>query len=119
MSENLAGLFRDLAVQIPSLLTIIVCAICAVIRWKHHPRVSLAVLISLALLLIHLFIFAVVYAWVPEWIIRSANQANRSTVTRNVYIVMAVIYNVLEAVPFVVLLVAIFMRRKHPQQFAV
>lgn len=111
-SEIVMAVLKDLAVQTPSFIAIIVCAILAIIRWKRHPRVSLVLLIGLLLLLIHEFAFSVVYATVPDLIIKSASDVQRSTITRNVYIGLAVIYNCVEAVPFVCLLIAIFMGRR-------
>jgi len=106
------AVLKDLAVQIPSILAILAGSALAIIRWKRYPRVSLIVLIALLLLLIHEFVFTGVYATVPDLIIKSANDLNRETLTRNVYVGLAVIYNCLEAVPFVLLLCAIFMRRR-------
>lgn len=111
-SEILMAVLKDLAIQIPSIIAIILCSIFAVVRWQRHPRVSLIVLIGLLLLLIHEFAFAIVYASVPDLIIKSANDLNRATITRNVYIALAVIYNCLEVVPFVLFLIAIFMGRR-------
>ena len=118
-SENLLAFLKDLAVQIPSILTILVCMIFAGVRWTYHPRVSLVALIGLLVLLIHTFLFAAVYAWVPQAIIASMTPpvaADKAEVARYVYIVMAVIYNCLEAIPFVILLGAIFMKRHLPSR---
>src|ERR1043166_7226576 len=109
-SEILMAVLKDLAVQIPSIIAIIACLILAIVRWKRHPRVSLLLLIGLLLLLIHEFAFAVVYASVPDLIIKSAN--DRATLSHNVNIALALIYNFLEVVPFVLFLIAIFMGRK-------
>lgn len=111
-SEILLSVLKDLAVQIPSILIILVCSILAIVRWKRHPRVSLVVLIGLLLLLLHEFAFAVIYAWIPELIVSSTSDVNRATVSRSVYIAIAVIYNCLETVPFVLLLIAAFMSRR-------
>jgi hypothetical protein len=111
-AEIIMAVLKDLAVQIPSILAILVASVLAIIRWKRYPRVSLIVLIALLLLLIHEFVFAVIYASVPDLITASAGNADRATLSRNVYIGLAVIYNCLEAVPFALLLFAIFMRRR-------
>jgi hypothetical protein len=111
-SEIIMAVFRDLAIQIPSILAIVICSILAIVRWKRHPRISLLVLIGLLLLFIHEFAFALIYATVPDLIIKSATEMNRETLTRNVYIGLAVIYNCLEVLPFVLLLIAIFMGRR-------
>lgn len=106
------SVLKDLAVQIPSFIAIIAGSILAIVRWKRHPRVSLLLLIGLLLLLFHEVAFAVSYATVPDLIIKSTNELARSAVTRNVYIGLAVIYNSLEVVPFVFLLIAVFMGRR-------
>src|SRR2546423_6979576 len=80
----------------------------AVIRWKHSGRVSLVVLIALLLLLIHLVLFAFIYTWVPDWIIRTADPSRRVAVTQNVYISLAVIYNSFEAGAGAVFVIGIF-----------
>jgi len=105
-------MLKDLGVQIPSFLVIIVCSILAIARWQRHPRVSLLVLIGLLLLLIHEFVFSFIYAAVPDLIISSATDLNRDLVTRNVFIGLAVSYNCLETVPFILLLIAAFMSRR-------
>lgn len=110
-SEVLMAAFKDVAVQTPSILMILVCSIFGLVRWKRHPRVSLVALIGLLLLLIHTFLFALIYAWVPEAVIASMKAGDKTEVTRSVYIVTAVIYNCFETIPFVILLVAIFMKR--------
>lgn len=114
-SEKIAYLLKDLAIQIPSFLTILGCMIFAIVRWKHHQRVSLVVLIGLLLLVIHLIVFAFIYAWVPDWIISAADPASRVSTTQNVYIGLAVIYNSFEAVAVALLVVGIFMRRSPAQ----
>src|SRR2546423_8315839 len=113
-SEKIAYLLKDLAIQVPSFLTILGCMVFAVIRWKHTGRVSLVVLIGLLLLLIHLVLFAFIYTWVPDWIIRTADPSRRVAVTQNVYISLAVIYNSFEAVADTVLWIGIIMRESPP-----
>jgi hypothetical protein len=111
-NEILMAVLKDLAVQTPSLIAILACAVFAIVRWKRHPRVSLILLIGLLLLLFHEFAFAVVYASLPDLIVKSTNELDRATTTHNVYIAVAVIYNCLEVVPFVLLLIAVFMGRR-------
>src|SRR5437660_12383523 len=87
-SNKLLDLFKALAEQLPSLLTLLACMIFAIARWKRHPKVSLVVLISLGLLFFHTLVFAVVFNWVPDWFIRSASAADVQSVSRNVYLVL-------------------------------
>ena len=110
MDGKLTTLIKDLALQIPSFLTILGCMIFGVVRWKHHPRVSLVVLIGLVLMAAQFFLFAIVYTWVPNWIIGSPTYGNEAF-SRNVYLVLGLISNSFFAVALAVLLAGIFMRR--------
>jgi hypothetical protein len=109
-SNKLLQLLRALLLQLPSLLTLLVCIVFAVVRWKRHPKVSSTLLISLTLLFIHGIAFSVVYTWVPSWFITPANYD--PLVTRNVYLVLGLIANTTAAAAFAMLLAAIFMQRK-------
>ena len=111
-SNKLFDLLKSLAEQLPSLLTLLACMIFAIARWKRHPKVSLAVLISLGLLFFHVLVFSIVYNWVPIWFIRSAGSADMQSVSRNVFLVLGLIASSTRAVGFGLLLTAIFMLRK-------
>jgi hypothetical protein len=110
-STKLFDLLRDLLEQLPSLLTLLVCMVVAIVRWKKHPRVSLAVLMSLAFLFFHLLVSAFAYNWVPDWFINAAPIANQASVTRNVYLVLGLVTNASLAVGLAILLTGIFMQR--------
>ena len=118
MDSKIAYLLKDLAIQIPSFLTILGCMIFAVVRWRHHGKVSLIVFVGLLLLIVHVILFAFIYTWVPDAIINSADVASRESVTQNVFIGLAVVYNLFEAVAVALLVVGIFMRRS-PQPQAI
>src|SRR6266498_4287180 len=111
-SNKVLDLFKALAEQLPSLLTLLACMIFAIARWKRHPKVSLVVLISLGLLFFHVLVFSIVYNWVPDWFIRSATAADIESVSRNVFLVLGLIASSTRAVGFGLLLTAIFMLRK-------
>ena len=114
MDSKLAQLMRDVLEQLPSLLTLVACMIFAIARWKRHPKVSLVVLIALTLLLVHVFAFALIYVWVPDWFIRSASPDRVESITRNLYLVLGLLSNGVVAVAMVLLLAGIFMQRKPP-----
>lgn len=109
-SNKLLDLLRALVLQLPSLLTLLVCMVFTIVRWKRHPKVSPTLLLSLAFLFIHGIAFAVVYTWVPSLFITSGE--NDAVVARNVYLVLGLIANTTAAFGLAVLLAAIFMRRK-------
>jgi hypothetical protein len=108
-SQKLSEMFWTLFEQLPSLLTIAGCTIVAAVRWKRHPKVSLLVLVALLLIIIHAFVFAAVYAWVPDLILKGNYQNLEAS--RNVYLALGVLYHASLAVPFAILLVGIFGNR--------
>jgi hypothetical protein len=40
-SQDLILFLRNVLTQLPSLLTLLICLIIALVRWKRHPKVSL------------------------------------------------------------------------------
>ena len=112
-SDRLVELFSSILQQLPSLLTMLVCILFAAIRWKRHPRVSLVVIISMMLFFLHTLAFTVIYMWVPEAVMRSGWISIQTMLTA-----MGLIYNVALAVPFALLLIAVFMQRKAVTQIS-
>ncbi len=112
-SDRLVELFRSVLQQLPSLLTMLACILFAIFRWKRYPRVSLMVIISLMLLILHSLTFAVIYIWVPDAVMRSGWISMQTMLTA-----LGFIYNVALAVPFALLLIAIFMQRKGVPQIS-
>jgi uncharacterized membrane protein len=97
----------SLGLQLPSLLTMLACIVAAVVRWKRHPKVSLAVVAGLGLMIVHAFTFAFVFAFVPELFAQPGNY----NLMRTVITVISFIYNSSLAIAFGILLVAVFMKR--------
>jgi hypothetical protein len=110
-STKLFDLIKDLLEQLPSLLTLLVCIVIAIMRWKKNSTVALVVLISLAFLLVHLLVFAIVYNWVPDMFIQASPGLDRAIVIRNVYIIIGLITNTSLAIGLVALLIGVFMQR--------
>jgi hypothetical protein len=109
--NGLLDLLKDLLEQLPSLLTILVLLVVAIVRWKRHPKVSLLASAGLTLLLLNAIVFGAVYAWVPNVLIESALTGNRDTVARNVYLILGLATNMSLAVALGLLLGAIFIQR--------
>lgn len=97
----------SIAVQLPSLLTMLACIVFAVIRWKQHPKVSMTLLIGLGFLFVHTLVFAFVYAFVPDLFVGPGN----FTAMRTVITVISFIYNSSLAIALGILLTAVFMQR--------
>lgn len=96
-----------IAVQLPSLLTMLACIVAAVIRWKRHPKVSLTLVIGFVLLVLHTFVFAFVYAYVPDILAGPGNYA----ALRTIITVISFIYNSSLAIAIGIVLAAVFMQR--------
>jgi hypothetical protein len=109
---KLSQYFWSLVEQLPSLLTIIGCIIFALTRWKRHPKVSLLLVAGLGLLLVHIFVFLLVYDLVPPLFIKPDNYANTESIRRTLYLVLGLIANTSIAVSFALLLGAVFTQRK-------
>ena len=114
ISHKLLGMLWDFAMQLPSLLTMLACIVVAIIRWKRHPKVSLTVMISLALLLLVTLVFPFVYSLVPDLIVKPGDFKTRQTV----FTVISFFYNSFSGIALAVLLAAIFMQRNTPASLA-
>lgn len=98
----------ELAQQIPSLITILVCMFLVIARWKRHPTVSLLAVIGLFLLLLHAPFFSLIYAQGPSLFL--GNNYNSEDV-RNLFLVLGLIFNSTRVIAFAPLLAAIFIGR--------
>src|SRR4051812_39993156 len=88
---TITQILTDLALSLPSLLTIIVCLVVISLRWKRHPKVSMLAVLGLGLLFVHTILFTVIYATVPTAVIRSSYTAND---IQNLFLVLGLTVNV-------------------------
>jgi len=102
-------LLKAVAEELPSLIAMIVCIGFAFSRRKRYPKVSMMVIIGLVLFILHIFVFNIIYTWVPGWFITPDNfDPIRS---RNFYLVLGLISNLLAALCMAVLLASVFIGR--------
>jgi len=102
-------LLKAVAEELPSLIAMIVCIGFAFSRRKRYPKVSMIVIIGLVLFILHIFVFNIIYTWVPGWFITPDNfDPIRS---RNFYLVLGLISNLLAALCMAVLLASVFIGR--------
>lgn len=94
------------------MLTAVVCLVIAFVRWKRHPKVSLVVAISLILMLVHVPLFAIIYGYVPAWLVETIKPENLIDFNSKLYLILALISNSIVAIALAVLLAGIFMKRK-------
>jgi hypothetical protein len=109
LNQDLLMVLRNLLTQLPSLLTLLVCLLIAVIRWKRHPKVSLVAALGLILLILHGLFFSAAYIWIPRVFASGSFQDNP-----RFFGLLSLITNFLFAVALATFLTAVFIDRKRP-----
>jgi hypothetical protein len=107
-SAKITQWLSELAQQLPSLLTILVCIVLVIVRWKRHPTVSLLAVIGLVLLFLHGPFFTLIYAQGPTLFL---GKNYTSEDMRNLFLVLGLIFNSTRVIAFAPLLTAIFIGR--------
>ena len=111
-SSQIYQILIEIVTQLPSMLTMLGGSIVAIIRWKRHPRVSLMVVISLFLTILHTVVFVLVFAAV-----RSRASYENYEMLRTYQTLVSIAYNFILAILTAILLTAVFMQRnKSPEQ---
>jgi len=105
--SNLYYMVQNVLVQLPLVLTIIVCAIMALVRWKRCPKVSMWVAISMVFLFLHTVMFAFVFAFGTDWL-----QKTFAFRPENSIIVLSFVYNSSLAIVVAILLIGVFTQRR-------
>jgi len=98
----------EMAQQLPSMITLLVCVVLVIARWKRHPTVSLLAGIGLFLLFLHLPFFTLIYAQGPSLFL-GKNYTPEDI--RNLFFVLGLIFNGTRVIAFAPLLAAIFIGR--------
>jgi hypothetical protein len=111
MDPRLAQPLTDISQQLSMIFAMLICIVFAIVRWKRHPAVSMAVITGCLLLLIQIPIVAAIYAFAPDAIIKSANPGDPASFRQAVYLIIALCSNILVAMAFAFLVAAIFMKR--------
>lgn len=99
-------LLYGLLTHLPSLATALACMLIAITRWRRHPKISLLIVWSMALLLLQLLFFQVIYRFGLRWL-----SVYGPNISPDVYYTgTSVLYNVMTALALALLLIAIFSR---------
>lgn len=106
VNQDLLLTLRNVLTQLPSLLTLLICLVIALVRWKRHPKVSLIASLAFVSLMLHGLISSATYIWLPRWLPRW-DQSERAF-----FSALTLITNSLFAVLLATLLVAIFIDRR-------
>jgi nucleoside recognition membrane protein YjiH len=102
-------LLKVLAEELPSLIAMIVCIGFAISRRKRYPKVSVMIIISLVLFILHVLVFNIIYTWVPGLFLTWDN--SDPVKSRNFYLVLGLISNIFAALCMAVLLASVFIVR--------
>ena len=111
-SQDLVQVMRNVLTQLPSLLTLLICLVIALARWKRHPKVSLVAVLAFLFLILHGLIFSAAYIWIPRWFVGSGSYESNPTF----FSVFALITNFLFAVALATLLLAVFIDRRRASE---
>ena len=101
-----SGFLLALLQQLPAQITIVVCAILALRRWKKSPKAAGLAFISLLLLFLHAPISVAFLSWVPDLF------SGTNFEMRNVYFVTGFISYTAMAIAFATLVLAVFIERR-------
>ena len=107
-SAKIPEWLSTLAQQLPSMITLVVCMVLVIARWKRHPTVSLLAVAGLFLLLLHGPVFALIYAQGPSLFLK---HDYTSEDLQNLFFALSLIFNSTRALAFAPLLAAIFIGR--------
>lgn len=116
VSQDPYLLLRNVLTQLPSLLTLLLCLIVAIIRWKRHPKVSFVASLAFVFMILHGLIFSAAYIFIPRWFLGPGPaESNRAFFTT-----LALVTNLLFAVALATLLLAVFIdRRRAPESASI
>jgi hypothetical protein len=104
--------FSSFATQLPILLVCLAACVIVLVRWKDAPRASLWALLGFGLSLGLCIVVPVVQTSVQTWMIRSGDAPSRTSV----FAALALLWSVLRAVSYALLLVAVFAGRSGSPQ---
>lgn len=111
--SQLTQFLETLLTQLPSLITLLVGTVAALMRWRRHPSVSLVLAAGLVWMLVNILAFSVVYTFVLPSFFRSSALFLRSSI-QFIYTAVGFVYNFAIVIGFALLLTAVFMKRTPP-----
>ncbi len=106
----LQSFLPNLAYQLPVLITLLVGFIIAITRWKKNPRVSLLAVIAFVIFSV-ITILSVFSNSVLPYILYDNSNMDYATIGI-IFSVISVLFNLLAAVSWILLLIALFGKKK-------
>lgn len=107
LGTDFYDLARSLGTQLVSFVTILICIVIALVRWKRHPKVSLLAALALILLILEALFFDFADFVLSRWLVFSVGVP-----VDTYYLVAGLTASVTMAIAFALLLIAIFIDRK-------
>ncbi len=104
-TSELTQMFWSQLAALPLYLTWLAGLVVAIVTWKRHPAVSLLTSIAFALLLVLTFFSRIVNIWVPRFMIEAGWSSDKIGLFYSVY---GLVFAALEAVVWVIVIVAMF-----------
>jgi hypothetical protein len=105
--------FSQFLTWLPLYLLWMLGIILAMIRWQRHPTVSIQAALAFVILIVNSMASTVAYAWLPGYLQKGNYSAEQVG-----YVLTAarVFFNLVGAVAWVLILVAIFAERNRPER---
>ena len=107
ISQDLLQVLRNVVTQLPSLLTLLVCLVIAIIRWKRHPKVSMLAGLGLILIIFDELFYSGAYIWIPRLFFAPGSDQEHQTF----FYLLGLSSSLLFALSLGMLLIAIFIDR--------
>ena len=108
ISQDLLQVLRNVLTQLPSLLTLLVCLVIAILRWKRHPKVSMLAGLGLILIIFDELFYSGAYIWIPRLFFAPGSDQDH----QRFFYLLGLSSSILFAVALGTLLIAIFIDRK-------
>ena len=103
--------FPSFALQLPILLVSLVAVVIILVRWRQAPGAAIWALLGFGLALILCMLIPVVQTTVQSWALQNTDVAHRASLFSS----LAILWSVLRAISYALLLVAVVAGRSAPQ----
>ena len=101
----LTGILGSLAVRSPVMIAWLVAIVIAIARWKKHPKVSMLVVVALAIMSVEMVVGTAVSMYLPYYMVRAGRRATEMGVF---YAVFGLATSLVSTACWALLLAAIF-----------
>ena len=105
----LQGILPNLAIYAPIVLVLLVGFVLAIVTWKKHPKASLLTILAIPLFMLNLLLSLVV-PFLPQFLLYLRVRINFPL--RSVAIISNIVISALGFIGWILILLAIFLRRK-------